>query len=156
MTSQILTILGVLIGALTSYLSTSAAERARHRRALATRWDERKLDTYIEYATCVKEVAGLAKRAYEAPDGSDGREQLLSAMNKAEQRRSALFEALILLASPAATEAAKVVNPILWQMLGAARRRESAPQEFSLIEELNNYHEQARLDLGISIDKQEP
>ncbi|MET8955943.1 hypothetical protein [Streptomyces sp. NPDC004533] len=55
MISQILTILGVLIGALTSYLSTSAAERARHRRTLATRWDERKLDTYIEYATCVKE-----------------------------------------------------------------------------------------------------
>ncbi|WEO96525.1 hypothetical protein A6P39_022210 [Streptomyces sp. FXJ1.172] len=154
MINQILPILGVLIGALTSYLSTSAAERARHRRALATRWDERKLDTYVEYATCVKEIADLAKRAYQAPDGSDDREQFLSAMNKAEQKRSALFEALILLASPATTDAATAVNPVVWKVLGAARRRESDPREISLVEELNNYHKQARLDLGISVNHQ--
>ncbi|MET8957831.1 hypothetical protein ABZX41_45685, partial [Streptomyces sp. NPDC004533] len=104
----------------------------------------------------LKEIADLAKRAYQAPDGSDDREQFLSAMNKAEQKRSALFEALILLASPAATDAATAVNPVVWRVLGAARRKESDPREISLVEELNNYHRQARLDLGISIDHQVP
>ncbi|RAG86441.1 hypothetical protein DN069_06400 [Streptacidiphilus pinicola] len=35
---------GVLLGALTSFLATTMAERAKFRRAMATRWDERRLD----------------------------------------------------------------------------------------------------------------
>ncbi|MGW4518487.1 hypothetical protein ACWEO4_42805 [Streptomyces sp. NPDC004393] len=77
-------------------------------------------------------------------------------MNQAEQKRSALFGALILLASPATTDAAMAVNPVLWKVLAAARRREADPREFSLVEELHNYHKQARLDLGISLNKPAP
>lgn len=59
--TQIFTLVGVLIGALTSYFAAAAvAERARFRRELATRWDERKLDTYIEYVTCVRGSRGPA------------------------------------------------------------------------------------------------
>lgn len=62
MITQLVTLAGVLIGALTSFLATTVAERTRHRRAMATRWDERKLTTYIEYAACVKEISSTAKR----------------------------------------------------------------------------------------------
>ncbi|MGW1806570.1 hypothetical protein [Streptomyces sp. NPDC002078] len=43
MISQIVTLVGVLVGALTSYLSVTLAERAKHRRTMATRWDQQSL-----------------------------------------------------------------------------------------------------------------
>ncbi len=48
MVTQIITLIGVLIGALASFLATAMAERAKFRREMATRWDERKLDAYIQ------------------------------------------------------------------------------------------------------------
>ncbi|MBW5483608.1 hypothetical protein [Streptomyces bambusae] len=148
MISQIVTLVGVLIGALTSYLATATAERARHRRAMATRWDEKKLATYIEYASCVKEIADLSKRAWRAREGSESREEFLAAMEEAELRRSALFETLVLLASPAAIACAHEVNLAVWVGLEAARDHVTPPErDFSAL--MNAYHEQARLDLGI-------
>ena len=150
--TQIVTLLGVLVGALTSYLSVTMAERARHRRTMATRWDERKLNTYIEYAACVKEVADASKRSRLAEEGSDAHEEFLAAMEEGELRRSALFEALVLLATPPAVEAAHAVNLALWEMLGLAREHEPPPVVGDLHARLNTYHERAREDLGISRD----
>ncbi|MEU8616454.1 hypothetical protein [Streptomyces sp. NPDC048623] len=151
MITQIVTLAGVLVGALTSFLATSTAERTRHRRAMATRWDERKLTTYIEYAACVKEISSTAKRARQAAQGTDDRREFLAAMETAELRRSVLFETLVLLASPAAIEAAHAVNLALWQEEIAARGGGAAPAEagLGLIELINRYHERARADLGV-------
>ncbi|MER5945281.1 hypothetical protein ABT127_04400 [Streptomyces sp. NPDC001904] len=149
MIAQIVTLAGVLVGALTSFLATSMAERTRHRRAMTTRWDERKLDTCIEYATCVKEISSTAKRASQAPMGTDERRELLAAMEAAELRRSVLFETLVLLASSGVVNAAHEVNRALWQLLRVARAGENAPAEDGLIGLLNRYHEQARADLGV-------
>ncbi|MEB8338556.1 hypothetical protein [Streptomyces endophyticus] len=150
MIAQIVTLVGVLVGALTSFLATTMAERTRHQRAMATRWDERKLDTYIEYAACVKEISSTAKRARRSAEGTDDRREFLAAMETAELRRSVLFETLVLLASSAAVEAAREVNVALWQEENAAREG-SAPSEggLRLIELINRYHEQARVDLGV-------
>ncbi|GHG83801.1 hypothetical protein [Streptomyces griseocarneus] len=152
MITQIVTLAGVLIGALTSYLSTAVAERARHRRGMATRWDERKLNTYIEYASCVKEVYGAAKRARRATEGTEDRMQLLAEMAEAEQRRSILFETLVLLTAPAAIKAAHAVNLCLWQEQTAAKNQDATPVAEGDLEALMNiYHEQARTDLGIPL-----
>lgn len=153
MISQLVTLAGVLIGAVTSFLATSAAERARHRRAMATRWDERKLDTYLQYATCVKEISANAKRARQAAAaGSEERQGYLAAMEEAELRRSAMFETLILLASPEAVEAADAVNRELWREEVATRDPEAdfPGGALGLIELMNVYHERARVDLGIA------
>ncbi|WP_416873608.1 hypothetical protein [Kitasatospora sp. SC0581] len=149
MITQIVTLVGVLLGALTSFVATGWAERAKHRRVLATRWDERKLDTYVQYATCVKEIAAVAKRAVDAEAGSTARAEFLATMEQAEIQRSALFETLVLLASPAAVEAAKAVNAALWETEIAARGHAGGPDGVVLIELLNAYHSQARLDLGV-------
>ncbi|WP_158692693.1 hypothetical protein [Streptomyces roseochromogenus] len=106
MISQIVTLVGVLVGALTSYLSVTVAERAKHRRSLATRWDERKLNAYVEYATCVKEVAAVAKHSRLVEEGSDAHKEFMAAMEDGERRRSARFETLVLLAALPAIEAA--------------------------------------------------
>ncbi|MEU1197681.1 hypothetical protein ABZ446_15800 [Streptomyces sp. NPDC005813] len=152
MITQIVTLAGVLIGALTSYLSVTAAERARHRRTIATRWDERKLNTYIEYAACVKEVADASKFARLAVDGSDAFDRFIAAMEEGERRRSALFEALVLLATPPAVAAAHEVNVALWKMEAEAREHQPPPVLGDLHERLNSYHERAREDLGIYQD----
>ncbi|MGW0548690.1 hypothetical protein [Streptomyces altiplanensis] len=116
-----------LVGALTSFLATTMAERTRHQRAMATRRDERRLDTCIEYATCVKEVSSTAERARQAAEGTDDRRQCLAAMETAESRRSVLFEILVLPASPAAIEAAHEDNLVLWQEEIATRNDGATP-----------------------------
>ncbi|MEU9475561.1 hypothetical protein [Streptomyces sp. NPDC048191] len=152
MISQIVTLVGVLVGALTSYLSVTLAERAKHRRTLATRWDQRKLDTYIEYAVCVKEVADAAKRAWQSEEGSELHREFVAAMEEGERRRSALFESLLLLADPRAVEAAHDVNVALWEILGKARAHAPSVTTPRLSDLLNRYHERAREDLGIGKD----
>ncbi|MFD8995580.1 hypothetical protein [Streptomyces abikoensis] len=123
--------------------------RHRHRRAMETRWDERKLDTYIEYASCVKEINAAAKRALQAGQETEPRREFLAAMEAAEQRRSVLFETLVLLAAPAAIEAANAVNRVLWRIEIATRDHDTTPVEGDLMALLTAYHAQARLDLGI-------
>ncbi|MFJ9607032.1 hypothetical protein ACIRS1_11900 [Kitasatospora sp. NPDC101176] len=149
MITQIVTLVGVLLGALTSFVATGWAERTKHRRVMAARWDERKLDTYVQYATCVKEIDSVAKRARQAEAGSTERAEFLATMEQVEIQRSALFETLVLLASPGAVEAAKAVNVALWESEVAAREHTGASNGPVLVELLNAYHSQARLDLGV-------
>ena len=48
---QLVTLGAVGIGAAASYLATSFAERARHRRELSGRWEERRFEVYSAYIT---------------------------------------------------------------------------------------------------------
>ncbi|MFC0430794.1 hypothetical protein [Kutzneria buriramensis] len=59
---QLPALLGVLVGALASYTATSAAERARWRRAQSVRWDDKRLTAYAEYAHAVKKVISISVR----------------------------------------------------------------------------------------------
>ncbi len=152
MISQIVTLVGVLVGALTSYVATTGAERVRHRHTLATRWDEKKFQTYVDYAAFVKAAAEAAGAAARAESGSEARAEYLSAMEAAELKRSTTFEALILLADPAAVEVAHKVNRLLWTAFDRARDpgAHSGPG-LELTKTLNVLHERARKDLGISL-----
>lgn len=155
MAGQIITLVGVLVGALTSFFATTMAERARFRRTLATRWDERKLDTYIEYISCVKEAVRTARQAVEAWERGEDNSAPLSEMEAAEARRSVLFEGLVLLSDDAAAEAAKTVNQRVWDLLECARHpvgdASARRLELSMlvIDELNGLHGAARSDLTI-------
>ncbi|MFJ8803095.1 hypothetical protein [Streptomyces sp. NPDC102487] len=110
MATQILTLIGVLVGALTSYFATAAAERAKFRREMATRWDQRKLDTYIEYVTCIKEIQRAAMDAARARDQGTDASEVLQEMEAGEHRGSILFETFILLSNEKAATAAHAVN----------------------------------------------
>ncbi|NBE55069.1 hypothetical protein [Streptomyces boluensis] len=155
MASQIITLIGVLMGAITSFFATSWAERARFRQTMATRWDERKLDTYVEYISCVKETSRAAKRMLEAH--FEGRDVggPLAEMEAAEARRSVLFEGLVLLGDEAVSTAAVTVNERLWDLLKSTRDPDSIPAPVrdamgpAIIDALNNLHRAARADLAI-------
>ncbi|MFJ3141389.1 hypothetical protein ACIPJM_02850 [Streptomyces halstedii] len=153
MATQIFTLVGVLIGALTSYFATTVAERAKFRREMATRWDERKLDTYIEYLTCVKQIQRAAMAAGRAREQGVDASEALAAMEESENRRSILFETFVLLSNEKAATAAHTVNQRTWELLRMARTPSSGTAELRpipLVEALNVLHEAARSDLTIS------
>src|SRR5215468_8171273 len=55
-------LIGVVVGALATFLITSVSERSRWRREQATRWDVKRADAYAEYANSVKILQELCKR----------------------------------------------------------------------------------------------
>ncbi|MFI0785234.1 hypothetical protein ACH4Q6_06515 [Streptomyces lydicus] len=155
MLSQVIPLVGVLLGAATSFFATSLAERTKFRQTMATRWDERKLDTYIEYVSCVKEAIRAARQTVEAREHGADASEPLSVMEAAEARRSVLFEGLVLLSDDAASQAAMVVNERLWAVL--RRVRDPAGDSgngrelgSSVVEALNVLHKAARADLAIN------
>jgi len=56
MSTQLLVLAGVVIGALASYLTTTANEKARWKRTLDSRWDDRRVEAYASYAQAVKDI----------------------------------------------------------------------------------------------------
>ncbi|MFJ8857064.1 hypothetical protein ACIRD8_01395 [Streptomyces sp. NPDC102451] len=155
MTSQIITLIGVLAGAFLSFAATHWAERTKFRQTLATRWDERKLDAYIQYISCVKEEVRTARKAIEACERGDDNTEALAEMEASEARRSVLFEGLILLSNDAAADAARAVNERTWDLLSWARNpgpeMSTRRRELShlVIEALNVLHLAARRDLAM-------
>ncbi|MFE3742880.1 hypothetical protein [Streptomyces sp. NPDC059134] len=153
MATQIFTLVGVLIGALTSYFATAVAERAKFRREMTTRWDERKLDTYIEYVTCIKEIQRAAMDAGRARDQETDASGALEKMEESENRRSILFETFVLLSDDEAATAAHAVNQRTWELLKQARIPSNGTAELHpipLVQALNVLHAAARSDLTIS------
>jgi hypothetical protein len=154
MVTQVITLIGVLIGALASFLATAMAERAKFRREIATRWDERKLDAYIQYTSCIKEILRVAGTVFAAWEAGEDRADALVALESAEAKRSVLFEGLVLLADEDAAEVAKQVNERTWAVLRLARDPDGeggTPDEVGLavIDALNDFHRAAKADLLI-------
>ncbi|MGW3513609.1 hypothetical protein [Streptomyces sp. NPDC000994] len=154
MVTQIITLIGVLIGALASFLATTMAERAKFGREIATRWDERKLDAYIQYTSCIKEILRAARIVFAAREAGEDRAPGLAVMESAEAKRSVLFEGLVLLADEDATKVANRVNERTWAVLRLARDPDGAdgtPDEVgrAVIQALNDFHRAAKADLLI-------
>ncbi|MFI5567968.1 hypothetical protein ACIA6T_11525 [Streptomyces sp. NPDC051740] len=153
MATRIITLAGVLIGALTSHFATAMAERTKLRHLMATRWDERKLDTSIGYVSCIKEVRGAAMDAGRAHDQGKDPSDALTEMEGNEKRRTILFETFVLLSDDKAATAAHAVNQRTWELLGTARVPSNGMaglRPIPLVEALNVLHEAARSDLTIS------
>jgi hypothetical protein len=60
--AQLPGLLGVLIGAIGTIVATSLADRTRWKRSQGIRWDERRLDAYVEFARSIKEIHAVALR----------------------------------------------------------------------------------------------
>jgi hypothetical protein len=55
-------LIGVTLGALATFLTSSATERSRWRRQQAIRWDDKRLSAYTEYANAVKRAISVSVR----------------------------------------------------------------------------------------------
>lgn len=110
---QLPALIGVVIGALGSYLAILRGDQARFRREQAARWEERRFTVYADYARTLKKSITLAYRLA-AHYGNDPHphpltpEEAQPMLGEATVARDPAGEALILLGSPAVVERARV------------------------------------------------
>jgi hypothetical protein len=157
--TQALTIVGVLLGALTTYATGFLVERSKDRRSLVARWDERKLETYVAYVGCVRDVIYASVLVYEAREGvraiDRSQEELMLALTDAERSRALIFEQLVMLGGPNVVDAAHELNravaAIDWRARGLVDATIQEWQELHVraFQLINAFHAQARADLGV-------
>ncbi|MDQ0408054.1 hypothetical protein OIE75_37650 [Streptomyces sp. NBC_01723] len=110
---QLPALLGVVIGALGSYLAVVRSDRARLRRETEARWEERRLAVYADYARVLKTSITLTYRIA-AHLGNDPHPHPLdprdaaAAQAEAAASRDPAGEALLLLGSRQVVEKARV------------------------------------------------
>ena len=109
-TDQLLTLGAVIVGAIMSFAATSLNERQRFHREEATRWTGQKLDAYLEYLYAVKHMARIARCIAAArginPDQPPlEREDALSLLSEAEEKRAQATEKVTLLGNEATVNA---------------------------------------------------
>jgi hypothetical protein len=126
---QLVTIAAVLLGALTTRLTTYIMERSRNKYALLTRWDDRKIDAYEGYVDRVRASIFLAVQLYEPKEGIRQSEkpegELLEELLDASRLRGRAFERVMPLGGDDVVEAGHQLNTaglaIDWQAEGKTR-----------------------------------
>uniref|UniRef100_A0AAU3H0B8 SMODS and SLOG-associating 2TM effector domain-containing protein n=1 Tax=Streptomyces sp. NBC_01401 TaxID=2903854 RepID=A0AAU3H0B8_9ACTN len=156
---QLVTIAAVLLGALTTHLTTFIMERSRNKYALLTRWDDRKIDAYEGYVDRVRAGIFLAVQLYEHREGirpsgkpeSDLHEEL----REAARLRGRAFERVMLLGGDSVVEAGHELNTVAlaidWQADGRTigALDEWRTRHRAAFRQINEFHEAARTDLGV-------
>ncbi|MEU8825961.1 hypothetical protein [Streptomyces sp. NPDC048636] len=109
---QLPALLGVLVGALGSYLAITKGDEARFRREQRARWEERRLAVYADYATALKRSVTLAYRIA-SHLGVDPHphplspEEAAAGLAEATDARDPAGEALLMLGTPEVVERAR-------------------------------------------------
>ncbi|MCP3804269.1 hypothetical protein NLX83_33865 [Allokutzneria sp. A3M-2-11 16] len=156
---QIVTLAGVLVGGLMSFAATTLVERSKWRRTHSSRWDEKRLTAYIEYANAVKTCSQLSYRlaaTHGHPAGAQPieLEEGLKALAEAEIERTVKWEAVLLLGSPEAVAAGRSWHEAIWKLSWVARGQAIGRDEFIGIYEISGrrrdeFYRCARADLGV-------
>ncbi|MFF0468608.1 hypothetical protein ACFYPX_14395 [Micromonospora zamorensis] len=157
--TQLPALLGVLVGTLGTILATSLADRARWRRSQSVRWDERRLDAYVDYAHALKESHAVALRmTADLRPGSHShpieREDGLARLATSDARRTLVWENLLLLGDEPTVVAAANWRDAIWQVERLARGIVEAPPDVAEMlsrvnEARDGYYRAARRSLGV-------
>ena len=129
---QLPALIGVVIGALGSYLAVVRGDRVRFRRERAARWEERRLAVYADYARTLKKSVTLT---YRVPShlGNDPHPHPLSPeeaaplMAEASGARDPSGEALILPGSTEVVEQARAWVVTVMEMERLPARGDARP-----------------------------
>jgi hypothetical protein len=153
-------LVGVVVGALGTYLATSAAERSRWRRDQSVRWDEKRVNAYGEYAHALKRVISAALPVAAFRDANREGDRLPStdeatALAAAAEQRTMKWEAVLLLGSSEVVIAARKWHQSVFRLERLAYGKDS---EMSLAEVIGaisqarrNFYEVAKRDIGIDV-----
>ncbi|MYX30553.1 hypothetical protein GTY75_28680 [Streptomyces sp. SID8381] len=130
---QLPALIGVVIGALGSYLAVVRSDRARFRRERTARWEERRLAVYTEYARTLKQSVTLAYRVA-SHLGNDPHPHPLPLaeaeplLTEAALARDPSGEALLMLGSPRVVEKARAWVVVAMEMERFLREGRRAPE----------------------------
>jgi len=161
LTNQLIVLAGVGVGAFASYLATAATERARWKRSLDSRWDDRRVEAYASYARAVKDVINISSRIAAGRGLGNASEPLvptqenLSLLAGAEAQRANQWETVLLLGNPETVAAARQWHEIAWRLEWFARGRLTSEQadwgevRSSVNDARSRFYESARKDLQV-------
>lgn len=135
-------------------------ERARWKRQQASRWDDRRVQTYAEYGYAVKNVFLLCKRmaVYRGLDTTGDTTinpaNALDELARLATERTAKWESVLLLGNPETIAAARAWHRLIWHMeLFARGERTDGSEWTALLSDVDaaraRFYEAARQDLGI-------
>ncbi|MEO6089220.1 MAG: hypothetical protein ABIQ18_39515 [Umezawaea sp.] len=158
--AQVLTIAGVLLGSAATFAFTSATERARWRRTQSSRWDDKRLLAYSEYANAVKHMVRLCRRIAETKGLlSTGQpvdlDSAFAAFAEGETERAARWETVLLLGEPKTISAARAWSEQVWQLEHILREEHPDTSAFmnayrNSMRLRNEFYTHARADLDIA------
>jgi hypothetical protein len=126
MAAQLVTLLAVLLGAVSSYLASTLSERARHRRDVERHWREQRLEAYVDYINDVKQMRVTARRiaagaGFEINAPALSREEGLPLLAEIESQRSISGERVALMSDEATIMAQRELNRTVWKLEWYAR-----------------------------------
>ncbi|MGW1952648.1 hypothetical protein ACWCPI_07755 [Streptomyces sp. NPDC001920] len=156
---QLPALMGVVIGALGSYVVVVRGDRMRFRREQAARWEERRLAVYADYAQSVKKTVTVTYRVAAAL-GNDPHpdpltlEEAKPLLAEAISRRDPSGEALLMLGSPAVVDRARawVVSAMDMERFVREQRRDPEVWQALLKRQRagrEGYYTAVREDLGL-------
>jgi hypothetical protein len=162
MWSQILTLIGVLLGASMSYLFTWRLERTRNLREMTIRWDIRKYEAYSEYLVTVTQMARTAgqlvhTRGWDDLASSIDQETGIANLDRFEGARTAAYERVVMLADEESIRAADDLNRAVWRLEWMARgATEGSLQDWQAllgiyIRALDHFQQAARSSLVVPL-----
>ncbi|MEV0227181.1 hypothetical protein [Streptomyces sp. NPDC050704] len=135
---QLPALIGVIVGALGSYLAIVRGDRARFRREQTARWEERRLAVYSDYARALKRTVTLTYRVA-SHLGNDPHPHPLAPEAAAHELASALDardpvgEALLMLGSPDVVERAREWVVAVMEMERFLAERTQDPEAWSAL-----------------------
>lgn len=156
---QLPALLGVVIGALGSYLAVVRGDRARFRREREARWEERRLALYADYARVLKQTVTLSYRVA-SHLGNDPHPHPLSPeeaaplIAEAAVARDPAGETLLLLGSPEVVEKARAWVTHVMEMERFLREGTQDPEAWQVLLERqragrHGYYAAVREDLAL-------
>jgi hypothetical protein len=162
LSEQLSILAGVVVGALASYLTTAATERARWQRTLNSRWDDRRVEAYATDARAVKKMINISMRVAAARGMGGAGEPLaptpenLDLLAAAEAERGDAWETVLLLGRPETVAAARDWHNQVWRLEWYARgliKGEASDWDHAMTtasEARSVFYSRARNDLGVA------
>ena len=156
---QLPALIGVVLGAVGAMASASLTDRLRWRREQEVRWDERRLEAYLTFASTLKEIHSLAFRlsAMNRPGSHHppiDREVARELIAQANIRKTKDWESLLLLGDEGTVAAGRRWRDAVMQVERIAQaepwdgsRWDSAVEEVDLARD--RFHAAARRGLGV-------
>jgi hypothetical protein len=161
-TTQLVVLAGVIVGALASYLTTAATERARWKRTLDSRWDDRRVEAYAAYGQAVREIIRIASRLAAGQGITSTHRPLaptrknLDLLEEADAIRAGAWERVLLLGNPETVAAARTWHESAWRLEWFVRDdRQTDPDSWKTVRSAANdarsaFYESARADLRVA------
>ena len=158
-TVQLITLLGVALGALASFVSTRLVDRSRWQREERLRWDTKRLDCYSDFSAAIMRYINIGYRmaaslglpaAVEPLNADTG----IPALAAAEADLSLYWAQLLILGSPEVIRAAQEWRNEAWQLESFARGHYSNPSDFAITAQRrrdarSRFYAAVRADLGV-------